>query len=76
MSQTDVLPEVDEALSDFDDHAHYVRIKNLVKGGPQIALCGKKYFPTIVGAAVLDLPVCSKCAELMEMLKDLPPLGL
>lgn len=69
MAQTDVLPDVEEEVSEFDGQAHYVRILVLVRGGPVVALCGKKYIPRVVGASVLDMPVCPKCANLMEILK-------
>lgn len=71
---TQILPEVDEQLSDFDGMAHYARVADLIKGGPTVALCGKKYWPKITGAEVTKLPVCPKCAELMEMLHLMYPV--
>jgi hypothetical protein len=70
MMDLDVLPEIEEELSEFDGMKHYVRIRALLAGGPVVALCGKKYIPRIIGPEVFDLPTCEKCHELMEMLKD------
>ncbi len=69
MFKTDVLPEIQEDTTEADGKAHLVRIKSLLAGGPVVALCGKKYVPTIVGASVMDRPQCSVCVELFELLK-------
>ncbi len=65
---TKVLPEVQQELTEPDGLAHYVRIKALIEGGEIVALCGKKYIPTVFGAAVLDLEICLSCVELMAMI--------
>ena len=72
MVKTDVLPEIEEEITEFDGHAHHVRIKALLAGGPVVALCGKKFVPTIIAGADA-IPVCSKCAELMAMLDLMYP---
>ncbi len=64
----DVLPDVDDEVTEPDGLAHYVRIKALMLGGPVTALCGKRYVPTVIAQAV-DREMCPKCAELMEMLR-------
>jgi hypothetical protein len=67
---TEILPEIQEDISEPDGKSHYVRIKALLAGGPVVALCGKKYVPTeILGA--LDREVCAPCAELYAMLESL-----
>lgn len=65
---TEILPEVDDDITDPDDFAHYIRIKSLIKGGPQVALCGKKFIPTIVGQEVFNKPVHPVCELLFNML--------
>lgn len=68
---TEVLPEVDDDVTENDGKAHYVRIKALLRGGPVVALCGKKYVPKIIGGAVMDLPKCKPCVDLFELLRSL-----
>lgn len=65
---TDVLPEIEEEVTEPDGYAHYVRIKALMLGGAVTALCGKRYVPTVIAQAA-DREVCPKCADLMEMLR-------
>lgn len=68
--QTEILPEIEETTSDFDDQKHFVRIKQLIQGGPQVALCGKKWVPATTAPGDLDkLPMCAKCEELMGLLE-------
>lgn len=64
---TSNLPELDEDVSDFDGFAHYTRVKGLLEGGVQIALCGKKWIPKTIGNAG-DFPVHPKCQELYNLL--------
>lgn len=71
VTATEVLPEVDDDISDFDGMAHYTRVSSLVKGGVQIALCGKKWLPRTAGAEVLNMPVCPPCEEFYQMLQAL-----
>lgn len=71
VAATEVLPEVDDDLSDFDGMAHYARISSLVKGGVQIALCGKKWIPRTAGVEVFDMPVCPPCEELFGLLHSM-----
>lgn len=71
MLDTSVLPDIEEEISEFDGMAHFVRIKALLQGGVVVALCGKRYIPTIVGAEVCDLPVCQKCRDLMDLLESM-----
>lgn len=66
-AKTDVLPEIDTEVTEPDGKAHYVRIKALLDGGPVVALCGKKYIPTIIGGAY-DRELCGTCAELYALL--------
>lgn len=67
---TEILPEVQEDITEPDGKAHYVRTKSLMQGGPVVALCGKKYIPTeIMGA--LDRKICKTCEELYAMLASL-----
>lgn len=73
MSETQVLPEEDLEVSEPDGFAHYVRIKALMEGGVVVALCGKRYVPTVVGGEVVDREVCPKCAELMGFLHAMHP---
>lgn len=68
---TEILPEIDKDLSEFDGHAHYARIDEIVAGGPLIALCGKKYIPTVIGPEVCNLPLCAACDQLMAMIKSM-----
>lgn len=63
----DVLPDVEEEITEHDGKCHYVRIAALLKGGAVVALCGKKYVPITIANAT-DYPVCGKCKELMELL--------
>lgn len=65
---TQTLPEIEEEVTEADGKAHYVRIKALLAGGVVVALCGKKYIPTVIAGAV-DRPVCPKCAELFSFLQ-------
>lgn len=67
-TEAEILPEIDTELSDFDDLGHYARIKELLKGGVQVALCGKKWIPRTIAKAS-DYPVCPKCSELMGFLE-------
>lgn len=67
MNKTLTLPDIEE-VTENDGFAHHVRVKALMAGGPVVALCGKKFLPRVVGAAV-DLPLCPKCEELMGMLE-------
>lgn len=68
--KTDVLPEVDDEVSEADGKAHYVRVKHLLLAGtPVTALCGKRYIPTNIGGA-LDKEICQPCAELYAFLKE------
>lgn len=64
------VPEDDTELSEPDEFAHYVKVKALIAGGPQIALCGKKWVPTTIGGA-MDLPICPTCKELHAFLGDM-----
>lgn len=66
--KTEVLPDIQEDVTENDGKAHYVRITSILSGGPVVALCGKKYLPKTVGQEVLDLPVCKACAELFALL--------
>lgn len=68
---TDVLPQVEEEVTEADGLAHYVRVPALIHGGPVVALCGKKYVPTVLGAEVLDREVCAPCAELYSLLRSM-----
>lgn len=70
-SITEVLPEVDDGVTENDGKRHIVRIKALLRGGPVVALCGKKYVPKVVGSAVMDLPLCKSCDELFELLRSM-----
>lgn len=65
---TSHLPELDDDVSDFDGFAHYTRVKGLLEGGVQVALCGKKWIPKTIGNAG-DFPVHPLCKELYELLK-------
>ena len=66
-SATEVLPEVDDDISDFDELAHYVRITSLLEGGVQVALCGKKWIPRTIADAQ-NYPTCPPCEELFQLL--------
>lgn len=68
MADTKVLPKIDEEITEADGKAHYVRIKALMTGGEVVALCGKKYVPTIIAEAG-EREICAKCSELMELLR-------
>lgn len=68
MIKLDELPRVDENVTENDGKAHFVRIKALMKGGPVVALCGKKFIPKTIADAG-EKPTCSKCAELMSFLE-------
>lgn len=70
-TETGVLPETQEDISEPDGKAHYVKIKAIIKGGPVVAMCGKKYIPTEVGAAVFNREKCAPCVELYEMFKSM-----
>lgn len=67
-TKTDVLPELDDEVTEPDGKAHYVRAKKLLLAGtPVTALCGKRYIPTVIGGA-LDKEICNSCAELYALL--------
>lgn len=72
---TQVLPEIQEDLTEPDGLAHYTRIRDLLQGGAVVALCGKKYVPTVVGPAVFNKDICPPCAELMAMLASMDAAG-
>lgn len=67
---TEILPEVEEEVTEADGKAHYVRIKALITGGAVVALCGKKYVPTVIAGAE-RLAVCAKCNDLYKMLETM-----
>lgn len=67
MAKTDVLPEIEEEVTEFDGFAHYVRIKSLLEGGVVVALCGKKYVPFTIADAG-KYPVCKTCQEMIDLL--------
>ncbi len=67
-SLTKNLPETDSEVTEADGQAHYVRIKALLAGGPVVALCGKKYIPTVIAEAG-DRKICPMCKELYDLLK-------
>lgn len=69
--EPDVLPDIEEETTPPDGKAHWARKDAIVSGGVVVALCGKKYVPTKVGQAVLNMPVCSPCAEFYELLKSM-----
>lgn len=73
MSDTKTLPEEDTEITEFDGKAHFARTVAIISGGPVVALCGKKYQPRITGEAVLKLPVCATCRELMDILHMMDP---
>lgn len=66
--KTEVLPEIDTDVTEPDGKAHYVRIKALIVGGAVVALCGKKYVPTIIAGAE-KREVCPPCKELYHLLE-------
>jgi hypothetical protein len=67
---TKVLPAIDDDITEWDGQSHYVRIKSLVKGGPQVALCGKKWLPhTIIDAE--KYPTCKACEELIGLIQSM-----
>lgn len=66
----EVLPEVDDGISEFDGFAHYTRIRSLLEGGVQVALCGKKWVPKTIAKAQ-NYPTCKTCDELFNMLKSM-----
>lgn len=66
-TKTDVLPQIDEDVTESDGKAHYVRIKALMSGGAVVALCGKKYVPTEIAKAA-ERPICPPCQELHNLL--------
>ena len=79
MTETDIRQGVSEALDteldeDTDDTrmSHYVKrediLRSAVDGVPATALCGKKWFP---GRDPDKYPLCTKCAELMELLRSM-----
>lgn len=70
-TETDVTLETQEGISEPDGKSHYVKIKAIFAGGPVVALCGKKYVPTLVGGAVMDKELCKPCEELFEMVKSM-----
>ena len=70
-TKTEALPEIQEDISEPDGKAHVVRIDALIKGGPVVALCGKKYIPTVIGPEVFNRKACLTCVELYEMLKSM-----
>lgn len=70
-TETQVLPEEDTDISEPDGKRHYVRIKALLQGGPIVALCGKKYIPTIVGPEVMSRDLCAPCEELFALLQSM-----
>lgn len=72
-TETQILPEIDPEVSEPDGKRHYVRIKALIEGGPVVAMCGKKYIPTVVGAGVFDHEQCAPCEELFKLLQSMDP---
>lgn len=66
----DVLPDIEEDVTEPDGFAHHVRIKALLSGGVIVALCGKRFIPTIIAGAEKK-EVCGRCSELMELLKQM-----
>lgn len=69
---TEVLPEIDTELSEFDNKSHYVRIAALIQGGPIVALCGKKWIPQHIADAG-KFPKCLSCQDLMDVLIMMDP---
>lgn len=68
---TEVLPSVDDDISEFDGKAHYVRTKSLIESaGVQVALCGKKWIPQTIAQAQ-NYPVCKPCDELFGLLQSM-----
>lgn len=72
-TETQILPDIEEEVTESDGMAHYVRISKLIEGGPVVALCGKKYIPSIVGQEVFSKDVCSACEQLFEMIRSMDP---
>lgn len=72
-TETQILPEEDTDVSEPDGKAHYVRIKALIQGGPVVAMCGKKYIPTIVGTEVFNREQCAPCEDLFQMFRSMDP---
>lgn len=70
MTETEVLPEVQEDVSEPDGKAHYARGDDILMGGPLVALCGKKWVP-IEGFANPKREKCAPCVELYELLKSM-----
>lgn len=67
---TEVLPTVDDDISDFDGMSHYVRADYLIKqgGGVQVALCGKKWIPRTIADAQ-NYPTCKTCEDLFGLIQ-------
>lgn len=72
-TETQILPEEDTDVSEPDGKRHYVRIEALIAGGPVVALCGKKYIPTIVGQEVFNRDQCEPCETLFVMVQSMDP---
>lgn len=72
-TETQVLPEEDTDVSEPDGKAHYVRIASLGPGHAVVALCGKKYIPTIVGQEVFNKEVCPPCEDLFKIIQSMDP---
>lgn len=66
--KTEVLPEEDNDISEFDGKSHYVRVNSLIKGGAQVALCGKKWIPKTIAEAD-NYPLCKTCDDLFGIMK-------
>ncbi len=62
------MPEEDTDVTEADGKAHYVRVKALLAGGAVVALCGKKYVPTIIAEAEAQ-GICPECKDLYAMLE-------
>lgn len=67
-STTEVLPEIEQDVTEADGKAHWVRTKALIAGGPVVALCGKKYVPTDIATAG-EKERCASCQELFHLLE-------
>lgn len=72
-TEAQILPEIEEDVTEPDGMAHYVRIASLGPGQAVVALCGKKYIPTIVGQEVFDKDVCPPCDALFKLIQSMDP---
>lgn len=70
MVLTDILPDVEEEITESDGKAHLVRTKALMTGGVVVALCGKRWIPVEIANAA-SLPKCQTCQELMKTFNEL-----